>query len=457
MTRIPSVNWAEGMFLRPQHLQLSSRQVEAQVAAALTTALPFAWGFVDLAVAADQLEKFSFDLDRCAVVFKDGTRGAKPVDLVVERRDFKQQLDESDGTLAVYLGVAALRDGERNTFEPGAGTTRSDVRYVTDVVEVSDENLGGAEQQIEVRKLRGRFFFGAESREGYECLKVAELRRAGYGRNAPELVGEYIPPVLVTAAWPVLAKLAESILNRLEAKHRFLRAEVSEGRVNLEVVGGAGWQPVLKLQIVGAFLHVFRQLAGAPVLHPFPVYVEMARLAGELSIFEEEGAEAVQIPVYDHAQLGPCFHTATYTVERLLEKILSGSFVRVPFEPDKDLLVASFKAEWLTAESEIYLCVESDLPDRSILSRIEVAKIGARADLPLLSQRRLFGLDILLLNRTPGGLPAREDFHYFSIGKEGQYWESVVKTREMAIAGGLDAKLSFSLYVVLRPEPRAGR
>jgi type VI secretion system protein ImpJ len=359
--------------------------------------------------------------------------------------------------MPVYLGVAALRDGERNTSEEGVGAARTDLRYVTDVVEVADENLGGAPQQVEVRKLRGRFFFGGESREGYECVKVAEVRRAGYGRNAPVLTEEFIPPVLVTSAYPVLAKLTESICSRLEAKHRFLRAEVSEGRINLEVVGGAGWQPVLKLQIVGSFVHVFRQLAGSPFLHPFPVYLEMARLAGELSIFDEEGADGVQIPHYDHAELGPCFHTAVYTVERLLERILSGTFMRVPFELDKDLLVARLKGEWLVEESQIYLCVESDLPDRSILSRIEVAKIGARADLPLLTQRRLFGLDIALLNRTPGGLPARENFHYFSIDKGGQYWESVVKNREVAIAGGLDAKLAFSLFVVLKPEPKPGR
>jgi predicted component of type VI protein secretion system len=85
------------------------------------------------------------------------------------------------------------------------------------------------------------------------------------------------------------------------------------------------------------------------------------------------------------------------------------------------------------------------------MSRLETAKIGASEDIPLLKQRRLFGLDIDLLNRTPGGLPSRGDLHYFSIGRDGMYWESVTNNREMAISGIIDPQIQFSLFVILKP------
>ena len=134
----------------------------------------------------------------------------------------------------------------------------------------------------------------------------------------------------------------------------------------------------------------------------------------------------------------------------VFEKILSGGFVRVEFEPDGELLVARLRQEWMSGDNEVYLCIESDLDDRALMSRIETAKIGTQGDIPLLNQRRLFGLDIELLKRTPGGLPTRENFHYFTIAREGPYWESVAKAAEVAVSGGMDPRLKFVLYVILK-------
>ena len=451
MSRFPEVHWSEGMFLRPQHFQTFSRQMGGMVADLWRRTQPFLWGFSELEVAEDALETFSFALRRCEGVLRDGTWVQIPANLRVHPRDLKEALNASDGRLTVYLGVPRLREGEANTVSLTGSQDGQDLRYRVEAAEIADENLGGPPRPVEIRKLNGRLLFGDEPREGYETLPVAVVQRAGYGANAPVLAPDFIPPLLNLSAWPALVKLGESVLHRVDAKHRFLRAEVAEGRIVLDTEGTGGWQPVFKLQIVGSFLHVLRQLTGSPSIHPFHLYLELSRLAGELSIFDEEGGEA-GVPLYDHDRLGECFHEIAYTLERLLERILSGRFVRVDFTPERDILVARLRDEWVARDAAVYLCIESDLSDREILSRIETAKIGASSDLQLLKQRRLFGLDIDLLKRTPGGLPARENLHYFTIAKEGPYWDSVARQREMAISGGLDPRLRFCLYIVLKPE-----
>ena len=438
------------MFLRPQHFQMFSRQLGGMVADVWRRTQPFLWGFSDLEIAEDALETFSFGLRRCEAVLRDGTWVQFPTNLRVNPRDFKDALNASGGRLPVYLAIPLLRDGEANTagLDGGGGL---DLRYQVEAVEAADENSGGPTRPIEIRKLSGRLLFGDESLEGYETLPVGLLQRAGYGSNTPVLALDFIPPLLSIAARPALVKLGESVLHRVEAKHRYLRAEVAEGRIVLDTEGTGGWQPVFKLQIVGSFLHVLKQLTASPGVHPFQLYLELTRLAGELSIFEDE-SDVLNVPLYDHDRLGECFHAIAYILERLLERILSGRFIRVEFMPEGDLLVARLRDEWLTREAVIYLCIESDLSDRELLTRIETAKIGTSSDLPLLKRRRLFGLDIELLKRTPGGLPARDNLHYFSIAKEGPYWEGVARAREMAISGGIDSRLRFSLFIVLKPE-----
>jgi type VI secretion system protein ImpJ len=449
---IPEINWAEGMFLRPQHLQYGARQFTSLVGDAFRNVQPCFWGFGRLEINTEQLEAFTLDLHSCDAVFKEGIRCSMPTSLEIEPREFKDQLAASDGRLPVYLGIARLREGERNSVSQGDADAPTDVRYVIRTVDVADENLGGEPRTLEVRKLRGRFFLGDENREGYDCLPVTVVRRGGGESNAPSLDPEFVPSVIDVSASDPLRKLCEGVFHRIEAKHRFLQAEVAEGRIDLDVTGADVWQPVFKLQIVGAFLQVLRQLVMTPRLHPFHLYIEFARLAGELTIFEPEGADAIQIPVYDHDALGKCFNAAVFAIDRLLETMLTGRFIQIRFELENELLIARLKNDWLEPDAEVYLCIQSDLSDRQILSRLETAKIGASDDIPLLKQRRLFGLDIDLMNRTPGGLPAREDLHYFLIQREGQYWDSVNRNLEMAISGAIDPQLQFSLFVVLKPQ-----
>jgi len=86
MTNTPEVNWAEGMFLRPQHLQHSSRHITSLVGGAVRGIQPFFWGFSRLEVDMEQLEAFTFALHSCEVVFKDATRGKAPASLEIEPR-----------------------------------------------------------------------------------------------------------------------------------------------------------------------------------------------------------------------------------------------------------------------------------------------------------------------------------------------------------------------------------
>ena len=438
------------MFLRPQHLQLFQHQVMSRIAVASRQSQPFFWGVASIEVADDQLEAERFEVRRFEATLKDGTRLSFPTNLYLPPRELKEALSRTDGRLPVWVGIPGAVEGQANTVsrdmaaeDPGA----RDLRYRVATHEVSDENIGGPARELEIRKYNGRFFFGDEIRDGYECLPVALVQRTGHGKNYPVLADDFIPPLTDVSAWRALVELGESVLHRVEAKYRFLRAEVAEGRLVIDSEGTGGWQPVLKLQIVGSFLHVLRQLVAVPGAHPFQLYLELSRLAGELSIFEEQGAESLDVELYDHDRLGHCFHRLVYVVNKLLDKILSGDFISVPFVPDGELLMARLQSEWM-GRSEMYLCIVSDLTSRNLERSLMTVKIGASEDLPLLRQRRLFGLDIEALRRTPGGLPARENLHYFTISQEGEYWDNVCRHLEIAISGGQSPDLRFILYVI---------
>ena len=177
----PDIHWSEGMLLRPQHLQVASRVLAGRAVDAARLANPFLWGFDELEIADDLLEGFTFGLRRCTAVLPDGTFVQLATNLKLPARDIKDALATSDGHLPVWLGVPMRRDGEPNTSDPGLGSSGQDRRFVVEQQELPDENTGVVGQTVAVRKLAGRFFLGAESREGYECLPVAVVQRGSAG------------------------------------------------------------------------------------------------------------------------------------------------------------------------------------------------------------------------------------------------------------------------------------
>lgn len=450
MKKTPQVLWAEGMFLRPHHLQTAERYREEALQREIQRLQPFYYGLQSLDVAPDQLENFVFEIRDVSLKLKDGTALSSDSTLRLSPRSFKNELDKASGRMRVFVGVPVMRETAPNTFAPGEGPAGVDRRYVAENAEVLDENSGGNPQPVGVRRCNGKLFFGAESQEGYECLEVAVVERSGSGRNFPVLSREFIPSLTELGGSRTIQALCDGVTNRIEAKHRLLLTDVSQGRLTIQSEGTSGWQTIIKLQILGSFLFLFQQLTRIPRIHPFAVYTEFARLAGELSIFDD-GKIPVRIPVYDHEKLGPCFHETCRVIEALLEKIVASRFVKVDFVLREDLLVADLLEEWLAAQTEVFLAIEAEMEEKDLRGRIVTMKLGTVRDIPILRQRRLFGLDLELLKRTPAGLPQREDFFYFKIEKEGPYWTNVVRDRNVALSDALDPKLKFSLYIITKP------
>ena len=450
MKKTPQVLWAEGMFLRPHHLQTAERYREEALQREIQRIQPFFYGLQSLDVAPDQLENFVFEIRDVSLKLKDGTALSSDSTLKISPRSFKNELDKAGGRMRVFLGVPVMRETAPNTFSPGEGPAGVDRRYVAENTEALDENTGTNPQPVGVRRCSGKLFFGAESQEGYECLELAVVERSGSGRNFPVLSREFIPSLTELGGSKTIQTLCDGVTNRIEAKHRLLLTDVSQGRLTISSEGTSGWQAIIKLQILGSFLFLFQQLTRIPRIHPFAVYTEFARLAGELSIFDD-GKIPVKIPVYDHDKLGPCFHETCRVIEALLEKIVASRFVKVDFVLRDDLLVADLLEEWLATQTEVFLAIEAEMEEKDLRGRIVTMKLGTVRDIPVLRQRRLFGLDLELLKRTPAGLPQREDYFYFKVEKEGPYWTNVVRDRNVALSDALDPKLKFSLYIITKP------
>ena len=451
MSQYLETNWAEGMFLRPHHLQQAWRNQRAILGEEITVARPYAWGVHELNISASELESNAFSIRSCNIRMKDGTRIVAPHNAEFEPRDFKKALDANNGSLAVYIGLPLRMDREPNTvmlYEDGAVHAR---RYKAGIVSEVDENTGDNDQPIEVRKLNPTILFAGEDMTGYETMKIVQIIRSGFDENKPAISDDFIPPLLDMGGWPRLFDAVRDIYHQLFAKNRGLASQIAGRKIAFGSEGVGGPEAMLKLNITNQYVAFLRQFTGTPRLHPFDVFVELCRFAGDLALFDPTRMMP-DLPLYDHDDLGKAYNQLLALLDKYINNLLPTTFIRRRFEPapGEMRLQVALDEPWLIPGVSFYLGIESDKDVEVVDREQSFLKMASLEDIDRLVNRRLPGLMGRRIHRTPIGLPDRPNVHYFQVRREGEYWDGVVKSKVLGCYGLNDPSLELYLYVLLK-------
>ena len=61
-------------------------------------------------------------------------------------------------------------------------------------------------------------------------------------------------------------------------------------------------------------------------------------------------------------------------------------------------------------------------------------KLAGKDDLDLVMSRALPGIRLTYVARPPGALPLRPGSHYFRLETQGDFWDTVVRSRTIAVS-----------------------
>ena len=183
----PPVLWAEGMFLRPHHLQAAERYREEALHDEIRRIQPFFWGLTRLDVAPDQLENFVFELRDVEVEAEGRLRAVgrlDPPDLPAALQGRARPGGRADGGLPRRPGDPR---GRRRTRSSRARTGRGqDRRLRAEILEVPDENTGANRQPVETRlAATGASSSGPRTGTATSASQLADRRALGPGQELP--------------------------------------------------------------------------------------------------------------------------------------------------------------------------------------------------------------------------------------------------------------------------------
>ncbi|MDR1463406.1 MAG: type VI secretion system baseplate subunit TssK, partial [Azoarcus sp.] len=300
-------------------------------------------------------------------------------------------------------------------------------------------DLHGSGPSVDVRTLRYRLHlcFGDEMREAVVRVPVARLIRDG---ERVRLEHGFLPPLLDIHAAPALASLLRDVRDVLLSRARQLEefkmigGEIAKEQDNTTSLYGVTLFAILG--VISRNVPELDQLLVAPRAHPWPAFLLLARLVGELSVFSPtltplgetpQGEHAV--PPYDHEHPYECFAAAASVITRLVDSLVVG--------PDFSLTLEARNGLWYTlmpqsARNNSYgywLLLRSQteaLADKAAA----FGKLAPSKKLPGIVARALPGIRTRAA-APPVGLPRRKDTAYFQIDQSDSLWGEALQDGEI--------------------------
>jgi type VI secretion system protein ImpJ len=432
MTRPQKVIWSEGLFLTPQHFQQWDRYYEDLVNSRVRVFSAFMWGAEELRFNEEALANGVFEVLRCRAILPDGLPVDIPdVDSPPPSRTFTPHFPPDSERMDVFLAIPTVRPNSASVAS-GNGPSAFLARYLATEVKVADENTGGDTRPVAIGAKNVRLLFGEESLDNHTVLKVAEVRRTLEGRMI--LDESYIPPALTLSAARPLTEMVRRLYEILSAKSSTLaekRRQKGLGAADFTTSDVANFW---LLHTVNAYVPIMMHYHHVQRIHPENLYLDMARLAGELTTFVTDGHPS-ELPKYIHTDLTRTFTELDRKLRLLLETVIPTRCVPIPLERTREsLYLGRILDERLPASAEFFLAVYAKLPETQIIERVpRKSKIASLDTINFLLGQALPGVVLRPVPVPPGPIPARVGFKYFRLEKLGTYWDTIASSRNICI------------------------
>ncbi|GGI68178.1 type VI secretion protein [Polymorphobacter multimanifer] len=436
--------WSEGLFLRPQHLQMQGDAGLWALHARMGGAVAHPWGLVELTLDEDLGSGAKVGVRRLVAVMQDGEVVAVPGGLAPPP---PLDVDDQVRGRIVYLTLPARQEGAVVYTRPESADANV-TRYLIAEREVVDQSDPDRNMELVEVALPNLHF-------GIDEADLAGRTKIGIGRIR-ELVGKrvvwddaYIPPVLDIRASPTLAGFLVDILGRLEQRQEELSLRAVEGADG----GSETFAAYLLLQLLNRWQPELKHLQRLERVHPERLYTGFLALAGELATFTRADRRPGDFPTYEHEDLEACFKP----VVDALRAGLSTEFSRSAVQLELKLLqpgayVSTITDRGLYDQGRFYLAVSTRRPSEDVRRSLpSVVKIGAVTRMQQLVQAALPGVPLAAVAAPPPQIRAMAGYVYFELDRSHPDWKEFATAPALGLyIAGEWPDLAMELWCVRR-------
>lgn len=436
--------WHQGLFLQPQHLQLTSRYCEA-------LNLPFKeymqshfWGVGSWQVQTTALSNNSFQLTEGQFLFPDTSFVIIGKNALVMQRSFEAAWKDGSEAFGVYLGLRKFNPSGSNVtvIEDESQLTEVGTRWVTssEADQIPDLHQSGPAADVQKLQYVLKIFWETEMDQlgDYDLLPLARLEK---DQDRIRLSGGFIPPCLTIQSDGTLLKIIKEIRDQIGSRSRQLEAYKRDRGMHSAEFGARDMVYLLALRSLNRYAPLLAHMTSAQPGHPCTVYGLLCQLIGELTTFSaeisyngEDQNGSMLLSAYNHTRLGECFLAAQAMITRLLDQITAGPEYMLPLLFDGTYFTAELPPTIFEGRNRFFIVMGTDADPQHVLPAMEnIAKLGCRESLPILIARSLSGVGLTHLSEVPQELPRRANALYFQVDHHSDQWAQIQKGKNIAL------------------------
>jgi len=435
--------WHQGLFLQPQHFQLSDRAQQAKLYPYQQYMKPHFWGVAEASFEETSIAHKTCEISSGEFVFPDGTFVSLAKNALVSSRQFEDDWIDPEKPFTIYLALHKNSNYDDNVTVLSDLSQHKDVttRYVTTESPdlVNDQYIKGSEAQVKFlwHALKIVFEHEREEMNDYDLIPIAQIKRDG---DSIVYNKEFLSPCLSIHSNPELIRIIKEIRDEITGRALQLSAYKSPTHAKSEFDANL-LRYKLALQSLSRFVPRMFHFTEAPTIHPWDVFGMLRELIGEISTYTDritllgdtnDGQKLLKN--YDHNDLGACFYSASQLISQLLNEITIGPQYLVEMKRQNSVFSADVPTQFFTEHVDFYVIVNTVSSFENLeKSLITAAKFSSEDTVEVLQERSLPGVALMYLSSVPPGLPRRPNSYYLKVDIHDDQWSSVVRQENAAL------------------------
>lgn len=407
-----AVQWHDGMLLLPQHFQESSRRAERLLDYHIGGAAPYHYGVVHIEIDLGLLVSGTLRVNEIEAIMPDN--------MIVHRTtndpDLEIDLKPHAAAMRAALATVFLAVPRDNLGGPGGGVGEFARYRSIEGPPVPDGNTGEGQAVIPRIVPNARLLVGVSPPARFVCLPIARVHLEGEAFAR----GDYLPPALTVPLASPLGKLCSEIVHRLREKALRLADKASA----LSMTTDRELIFELKRQIgsLVAALPPLEAVLYTEQAHPYPLYLALAGLVGQLATLARSPVPPV-LPPYQHEDLRATFQVTKDHIFRMIEEGILESFTAHAFGFEQGRFRLDFLREWRGRELVLAVRGRRGALERDVFTWMNSALLGAASKAREMQASRVLGAGRRQVPRH-GDLVATGGTLLFELEEESPYIEA---------------------------------
>lgn len=429
--------WHQGLFLQPQHFQYNSLHMQQSIVQYMAQSSSYPWGVSSLQLDDAALNRGQFSIKGAEIIFEDGTFTNIPENAHIISRNFDSVWIDRTKPLEVYLGLAKLADDQSNVtvvtnYDSNPNITTRFVSLV-EGEEFHDLHQGKVSSHLKTMKYAVTVLFNEEvsSSNNFVTIPIAVIEQH---EDEAHFSSSFIPPSISMRGSSILMSTVKDIRDELVGRSKQL-----ENYKSNPTSRAAEFNPVAEryraaLRVIARYAPMLNHHLENSVVHPLEIYGLIRSLVGELSTFSdkvnllgETFETGVDLPKYQHKNLGNSFSLAKNIAITLLDELTVSPELLVKFTKDEaGRFSCQLPNDFFAKQHSMYIVLETATPfSEFITSFNRFAKLGSNSQVDIYVERAIPGIPFEHLSEQPTGLERRSKVTYFTISRNSEKWKLV--------------------------------